>query len=201
MKASTSTSVALLYLSAHLTQAFMSGRRAVNASSSGSAYLNIQNSSNTTLDNLWGYVDPDGGTGISFIFQFTADKAKATNFSITSNNYLSGFKSGYISGGTNAEGTASGAAIYVAPRDLFVHGGEPILNAYVDDVDAHQPRAVSLNYTLGDGLYRHIPQACHFEDGDIGEHADRLPVLVVGEKYFDTNGCANITLFWVPVDE
>ncbi|RMD42531.1 hypothetical protein DV735_g2595, partial [Chaetothyriales sp. CBS 134920] len=195
MKASTYMSIALVSLGAQLSQASMSEKKAVNASSS--AYLNIQNSSNKTLDNLWGYVDPDGGTGISFIFQFTANKDKATNFSITAENYLAGFRSGYIAGGTNAEGTAAGAAIYIEPRDQFIQGGEPILSAHVN---AH-PREVSLNYSLGDGTYRHIPQACHFSDDDIGEHASRLPVLVVGEKEFDTNGCANVTLFWVPVDE
>ncbi|RMZ85684.1 hypothetical protein DV736_g6566, partial [Chaetothyriales sp. CBS 134916] len=79
MKASTYLHVTLLGLAAQLSQA--SQRRTANIS--GSAYLNIEDSSNRTLNNFWGYVDPNIGS-TDVVFQFTADKAKATNFSITS---------------------------------------------------------------------------------------------------------------------
>lgn len=77
--------------------------------------------------------------------------------------------------------------------DLYEQGGEPVLAAAVSSITG----VVSLSDALGDGTDRNIAQACLLTD--VGYYDAGLPVLVVGEEYFDTNSCANITLYWVPV--
>lgn len=127
------------------------------------------------------------------IFQFISDKSQATNFSIE-DTCLAGFETGYVAGSNNDEGTPTGGSVYMAPKDLYVQGGEPILTTEVDSSTG----VVSLSDTLGDGTVRNLPQACFLSD--VGYEAAGLPVLVVGEEYFDSDDCANITLYWVPVD-
>jgi hypothetical protein len=157
-----------------------------------SGYLQIENSSNSTLDGYWGYVDPNIVADNGVVFQFVSEKSQATNFSIE-NTYLEGYETGYVASATNAEGTPSGDAIYMSPLELDIQGGEPVVAAEVDDSGL-----VTLSNTLGDGVVRNLPQACF--PSDVGYLDASLPVLVLGEEYFSSDNCANITLYWYPIN-
>ncbi|KAJ9243369.1 hypothetical protein DTO169E5_2951 [Paecilomyces variotii] len=191
MKISTSLSLALLGLCVQLSsQASISQRTNTTATS---AYIQIEDSSNKTLDGYWGYVDPNYGGGNGVAFQFTSDKSKATNFSIIEDSYLAGYKTGYIAGSTNAEGTPSGDVIFMSPQDLLIQGGEPTVTAQVNVTTG----VVNLSDTLGSGLKRNLPQACFVSLSGTGDSS--LRTLVLGEEYFSSNSCANVTLYWRPI--
>lgn len=131
------------------------------------------------------------------VFQFIDDKSKATNFTIQTNNeygdILAGYRDTYVAGSTNDEGTASGGAVYMGPLDLYIQGGEPVITTAINSTSG----VVELTDKLGDGTKRYIPQACFISD--VGYYDAGLPVLVVGEEYFGSDNCANITLYWHPI--
>ncbi|OKL55560.1 hypothetical protein UA08_09181 [Talaromyces atroroseus] len=181
MKASICLFSTLLGMS---SQAYASGTTATSTS----GYLQIQNSSNSELDGYWGYIDPNIEADNGVVFQFISDKSQATNFSMEDGN-LAGYKTGYVAGSTNAEGTASGDAIYMSDLELYVQGGEPVVTAEVNDNGV-----VVLSDSLGDGVVRSLPQACYITD--VGYLDASLPVFVLGEEYFASDNCANITLYW-----
>ncbi|KAH8696738.1 hypothetical protein BGW36DRAFT_360552 [Talaromyces proteolyticus] len=179
----------LLALCARVSQGYTS-RSTTNTSTS--FYLQIQKSSNKTLNSYWGYVDPYISADNGVAFQFIPEKSKATNFSIENSN-LAGYMPGYVAGSTNAEGTPSGDAIYMSPLELLNQGGEPVVTAKIDATTG----VVTLSNTLGDGTNRQLPQAC-FISNSAGPSDFSLPVLVVGEEYFTSDRCANVTLYWIP---
>ncbi|KAL1856704.1 hypothetical protein Plec18170_003675 [Paecilomyces lecythidis] len=191
MKISTSLPLAFLGLCVQLSSQAFIGKRA-NATAT-STYIQIEDSSNKTLNGYWGYVDSkySGGNGIAL--QFTSDKSKATNFSIEGGN-LAGYKSGYVAGSTNAEGTPSGGAIFMSPSDLLTQGGEPTVIAEVNATTG----ILNLSDTLGSGLKRNLPQACFVSLSNSGDSS--LRTLVLGEEYFNSNSCANVTLYWRSID-
>jgi hypothetical protein len=169
-------------------------RRRVNETTS--AYLQIADCSNSTLNNYWGFVDPDINSDNGVVFQFIDDKSKATNFTIQNHGYgdnLAGYRDTYVAGSTNEEGTATGGAVYMSPLDLYIQGGEPLITTAFNSTTG----VVELTDKLGDGTKRYVSQACFISD--VGYYDAGLPVLVVGERYFGSDNCANITLYWRPI--
>lgn len=163
-----------------------------------SAYIQIKHSSSKKLDGYWGYVDPSDSDDDGVAFQFIPDKSKATNFSIQDDQYngplLAGYKTGYVAGSSNAEGTPSGDTIYMSSKDFYVQGGEPMVNIAVDSATG----ILTLDNTLGDGTYRNLSQACFLSGTGVLDAS--LPVLIIGEEYFHSDNCANITLYWRLID-